>query len=155
LPGAGGIMSMENVLFEGSRLALLLPFLALPGYVQAQQQPIWISPTQLASSVGFVTLRWSVKGGDSVALFRVTEEHSGERQVSFTDLAEIRLHRPKPGEYTFTVQACNRLANGYARCGQASSKLTLALGRTDSTPLPDLLPPDMPISVTHSGGLPQ
>jgi hypothetical protein len=120
-------MSVKRGVIGGVQLALVLPCLVLPGLTQAQQRPFWISTTPIVSTNGLTTLRWSVKSGDSVTLFRISEEYSGEQQVSYTDLAELQLHRHKPGKYTFVVQVCHRFSDGYAKCGEASSKLTLAV----------------------------
>jgi len=112
-------------------VALLLGHL-LPDSAYAQQQPFWISPTQIVIAEGFAILKWSVKGGDSVALFRISEEYAGEQQVSFTDQAQLRVVRTKPGHYSFSVQACKRYPDGFPSCGASSSQLTLSVGDVDA-----------------------
>jgi len=100
---------------------------ALPLQVSAQSEPYWVSPTALASTDGVAILKWSVTGDDPIALFRVTEEHAGARQVSYTDQPELQVLRTEQGKYIFLVQACTRLADGYPQCGEVSRTLVLTV----------------------------
>jgi hypothetical protein len=79
----------------------------------------------MGTADGSATLKWSVAGDDPVALFRLTEEHAGARQMFYTDQAQMRVSRDEPGSYTFTIQACTRSADGYPQCGQVSRPLVL------------------------------
>jgi len=108
---------------------LVTLLLLIPGNGFAQQKAIWVSSTPLTTRDGFATLRWSAEGDEPVALFRISEEHSGERQISFTDQAEIRVFRTVPGNYCFWVQACKRYPDGYPFCGRKSLPLTLIVLR--------------------------
>jgi len=109
----------------------------LPGIVFGQAKPVWLTATHVTTGDGFATLRWSVEGDGVWALFRISENHSGERQISFTDQAEIRVFRSQPGEYNFWVQACKRYADGYAECGAFSPRLSLSVsaGLAEQPPL--------------------
>jgi len=98
-----------------------------PVAVFAQVRAQWVTPARLTARNGVATLRWSVEGGEGVVLFRIREEFSGERQISYTDQAEIRVVRNEPGDYSFWVQACRRYADGYPLCGDLSSRLTLSV----------------------------
>lgn len=122
------------------RLGLLFLFstigVALPGTGFAQPKPVWVSQTPVRTDDGFATLRWSVEGNDSVALFRISEESSGEKQFSFTEQAEIRVFRLKPGDYSFWVQACKRYADGFPLCGEPSQRLTLIVVNADFELMP-------------------
>jgi hypothetical protein len=113
---------------------LLWVFLAatvLPVRANAQAEPAWVSPTTLVTADGYATLKWSIAGDDPVALFRLTEEHAGTRQISYTDQAQMRVLRDEPGIYTFSIQACTRSADGYPQCGQVSRTLVLTVvGKT-------------------------
>lgn len=121
-----------NILVSISRtrapeLVILLTFMLLPAQVSAQSEPFWVSPTALTNNDGVATLKWSVSGDDPIALFRVTEEHAGARQVSYTDQPELQVSRTTQGKYTFRVQACTRLADGYPQCGEVSPPLVLTV----------------------------
>ena len=127
-----------KILVAGSRsgapLLLILLAAVMPVHVSAQSEPLWVSPTALVSTDGVATLKWSVIGDDPIALFRVTEEHAGARQVSYTDLPELQVSRREQGKYTFLVQACTRLADGYPQCGEVSPPLVLTVaGAADDT----------------------
>jgi len=121
-----------NILVSVSRrcapeLLILLAVMLLPVQVSAQSGPSWVSPPALVSTDGVATLKWSVIGDDPIALFRVTEEHAGARQVSYTDQPQLQVSRREQGKYTFLVQACTRLAEGYPQCGEVSPPLVLTV----------------------------
>ena len=95
--------------------------------VCAEPEASWLTPTDLSSHDGLATLRWSVSGDDPVALFKITAEHEGARQVSYTDQPQLQLMLPERGKYTFLVHACTRMPDGYPQCGVASQPLVLTV----------------------------
>lgn len=109
----------------------LFLFLMMPVAAMAQAKARWISSTPLITKEGLATLRWSVDGTEAIALFRLREEHSGEYRISYTDQTEIDVVRGEPGDYSFWVQACRRLADGYPHCGESSRRLTLSVIETE------------------------
>jgi hypothetical protein len=111
--------------WRAAELFLVLLWAAHPGKSNAQATPEWVSSTRLVSADGFATLRWSVEGSDKVELFRISEIHSGQQQISFTDQVEMRLRRSEPGEYHFWIRACDSRSGDYPHCGEASAQLTL------------------------------
>ncbi|MSQ98592.1 MAG: hypothetical protein EXR85_04760 [Xanthomonadales bacterium] len=145
-----------KILLAGSRSAapLLLILLAtvMPAQVSAQSEPAWVSPTALASADGSATLKWSVIGDDPIALFRVTEEHAGARQVSYTDQPQLQVLRTEQGKYTFLVQACTRLADGYPQCGEVSQPLvlTVTVAANPEDPPAPVGAPDMTVDAASS-----
>ena len=104
------------------------------GFAQAQAQ--WLTPTRFSARNGAATLRWSVEGSEAVALFRISEESTGQHQISYTDQTEIRVVRSEPGDYSFRVQACKRYIDGYPLCGEYSNPLIVSVPKpsVDSSP---------------------
>ena len=113
--------------WRSAGLFLVLLWAAHPGKSSAQALPAWVSSTRLVSSDGFATLRWSVETSGHVNLFRISEDHSGQKQISFTDQPQLQVWRREPGDYQFWVQACTSHPEGYFRCGESSSQLTLVV----------------------------
>jgi len=91
-----------------------------------------MAPRLLGFEEGMTTLRWSCDGEKPIGLFRISRSHSGDRQISFTDQAELRLFQPEPGDYEFRVQACQALPGGYPLCGDSSPPLNFTLERDQS-----------------------
>jgi len=114
----------------------LVFLLAMPCTGLAQARALWLTPDRLTTPDGVATLRWSVEGGEAIALFRISEEYSEEHQISYTDQAEIQVVRSEPGDYSFWVQACTRYADGYPLCGESSRRLTLIVREPATTPTP-------------------
>jgi len=123
---SGGHLGCRN-LHPGLNYLLAALSIASPVIASAQSQPHWSTSTNLVSPDGHVRLRWSCDGGEPIALFRLTEEFSGHKQISFTDQAEMQLFRSEPGTYEFRVQACRPQAAGYSQCGEHSAPLTLTI----------------------------
>lgn len=122
---------------RGAPLLMILLAAVMPVQVSAQSGPSWVSPLALGSTDGVATLKWSVTGDDPIALFRVIEEHGGALQVSYTDQPQLQVSRREQGKYTFRVQVCTRLPDGYPQCGEVSPPLVLTVAGTavDTEPI--------------------
>ncbi|MEJ8568906.1 putative Ig domain-containing protein [Elongatibacter sediminis] len=116
-----------GVLFATMVLLVFSSLFVRTAAAQAQPKPRWINAQPVVSDDGHAVLRWTVDGNGRVPLFRLTEDHAGARRLGFTDVAEARLYRVRPGTYTFRVQACTRDASGYPDCGKPSKPLKLII----------------------------
>src|SRR5262245_39728855 len=99
-------------------LAASLLLGCFPFEANAQPKPSWVPSQSINSDDGYGTLRWTVEGDQAVTLFRITEEFAGQQSFSFTDQAELAIFRINSGKYTFKVQACERDADGFPKCGK-------------------------------------
>ncbi len=116
-------------------LSWLMAFLLLLAPIQLLAQngnpspgkPEWTTPLNLSTDTGEATFEWAPKNGDVVELYRITETSLGREGIFYVDGQALDVYRVDPGDYRFSLQACNKDADGLPVCGPASRQLVLTV----------------------------
>lgn len=112
-------------------LAVLL-ILAVSGQLWAEGgaplgKPAWTTPLAQSTDNGEARFEWAPKRGDVVELYRITENAFGREGVFYATGQALEVYRVDPGNYRFSLQACNKNADGIPACGPPSRPLVLTV----------------------------
>jgi hypothetical protein len=97
--------------------------------------PLWSGPRQVTSDDGYVSLDWTVPKGRTAEFFKITENFNGQSKGHFAETSSLQARRLVPGNYEFTLQACEKGDSGLPQCGKPSDVLTLKVTNGVTTSL--------------------
>jgi len=120
---------------RGKSLSWLTALLVLLAPVQLLAQngspnpgkPEWATPLRLSTDTGEARLEWNPKNGEVVELYRVNETSHGRDGTFYVSGQTLDVYRVDPGDYEFSLQACNKDTDGFPVCGSKSQSLVLTV----------------------------